>query len=91
MSNTERLNNLVSKITVSSVAMIVLTPPLEVTLKRDSLRIEKTVAESYIDLYEEMLSELSGIGLWIDTQGMTAKQTAEKVMRRAFSEGIIRV
>ncbi|HUV43676.1 MAG TPA: AAA family ATPase [Dehalococcoidales bacterium] len=90
MSNTKRLNNLVSKITVSPVAMIVLAPPLEVSLKRDGLRIEKTVAESCIDLYEEMLGELSGIGLWIDTQGMTAQQTAEEVMRRAFSVGIIR-
>ena len=91
MSNIKRLNNLVSKITVGPVAMIILAPPLEVALKRDSLRIEKTVAESYICLYEEMRRELSGIGLWIDTQSMTAKQTSEEVKRRAFLEGIIHV
>jgi len=90
MSNAKRLNNLLSKITVNPIAMVILAPPLEVALKRDRSRIEKTVAEYYINQYEEMERELSGIGLWIDTQSMTIKHTAEEVMKRAFPEGIIR-
>lgn len=90
MSSKVRLNHLLSQIRSYPVAMVVLNPGLEVSLKRDQVRLEKNVGHIYKDLYDELIKELSGVGLWLDTAEMTIEETSREVMMRAFSEGIIR-
>ena len=89
ISKRRYLDYLTSRIRSRPIVMVVLAPPMEVALKRDKQRIEKTVARLYTDIYIEMCEELSKIGLWLDTQSMTPEQTAEVVLQQAFSEGII--
>ncbi len=89
ISKRESLDYLVSRIRARPIAMAVLAPPLEVVLERDKHRSEKTVAHFYINLYSEIQTELSSLGLWLDTQKMTPEQAAEIVIKRVFSEGII--
>ncbi|MBN1189434.1 MAG: AAA family ATPase [Dehalococcoidales bacterium] len=89
ISTRRYLDYLFSRIKSRPVAMVVLAPPVEVALERDRQRIEKNVAHLYIDNYFEMKKELSGIGLWLDTKEMTPDQTAEAIVREAFSKGIV--
>ena len=90
ISKREYLDYLISRIRSRPIAMVVLAPPMAVTLERDKHRAEKTVAHLYTDNYLVMREELSGIGLWLNTQGMTPEQTAEAVLQQTFSEGRIR-
>jgi len=90
MSNWERLGHLLSNIKSRPIAMVMLNPPIEISLKRDMFRPEKTVAQLYQESYRELQNELSAIGLWLNTSDMTPEQTAEEVQLRAFSEGIVR-
>jgi hypothetical protein len=91
ISDRKYLDYLTSRIKSRPIAMVVLAPPLEVTLRRDKERTEKTVANLFEDLYDEMYKELSGIGMWLNTQNMTPEETAEPIMQKVFSEGLISV
>jgi chloramphenicol 3-O-phosphotransferase len=89
MSNKERLNHLLMHLKTRPIAMVVLHPRLEVSLERDRVRLEKTVAHLFQDLYGELQKEIAGIGLWLDSSDLTPEQTAQQIQLRAFYEGII--
>jgi chloramphenicol 3-O-phosphotransferase len=90
ISTREYLDYLISRIKARPVAMVILAPPVGVMLERDSKRPEKNVAHLHTDRYEEIYRELGTMGLWIDNGDMTPEQTKIEIIRRAFSEGIIR-
>jgi chloramphenicol 3-O-phosphotransferase len=89
ISTREYLDYLLSRIRSRPIAMVVLAPPMTVALERDRHRAEKTVAHLHMDGYATMHEELSGIGLWLDPQKMAPQPTANEVLRRAFSEGVV--
>jgi chloramphenicol 3-O-phosphotransferase len=89
ISTHEYLDYLFSRIKARPIAMVVLAPPLETALERDKRRSEKNVAHWYIENYYEIKQELSDIGLWLDTEDMTPDQTADLIIQRAFSEGVV--
>ncbi len=90
ISTRKYLDYLFFKIRSRPLAMVVLDPPLEVSLSRDKQRKEKNIAHLYMNNYFEMKKELSGLGLWLDTRDMTPEQTAEEIIQKAFQEGIIK-
>ena len=62
---------------------VVLAPPVEVAIERDSGRVEKHVAERFAYLDAELRGQMQGLGLWLDTSGMTPDETVETIIRRA--------
>ena len=62
---------------------VVLAPPVEVAIERDSGRVEKHVAERFAYLDAELREQMQGLGLWLDTSGMTTDETVETIIRRA--------
>ncbi len=62
---------------------VVLAPPVEVAVQRDSERVEKHVAERFAYLDAELRGQMQGLGLWLDTSGMTPDETVETIIRRA--------
>ena len=71
------------------LAFVILAPPLEVSLARDAARPEKQVGHIWGHLDAVMRKELPGTGLWIDNSALTPDQTADIVLERVLSEGIV--
>ena len=63
--------------------LIVLAPPVEVAIERDERRAEKHVAGRFRYLDAELRAQMRGLGLWLDTSGVTAAETADEIIRRA--------
>ncbi|MXW30933.1 MAG: AAA family ATPase [Chloroflexi bacterium] len=63
--------------------LVVLAPPVEVALERDRGRAEKHVANRFAYLDAELRKQMGGLGLWLDTSGMSVAETVEMVIRRA--------
>ena len=63
--------------------LVVLAPPVEVALERDSGRAEKHVAGRFAYLDKEIRAQMRRRGLWLDTSGMTLEATVEAIMLQA--------
>jgi hypothetical protein len=59
---------------------VVLHPGKEVALRRDRDRPEKTVAAAFVDLEDVMVEELSGVGLWVESGGLSAEETVARIL-----------
>lgn len=66
-----------------ALRLVVLAPGREVALRRDRDRPEKTVAEGWAFLEDELTRELSSHGLWIDNGACSAAETIETIRRRS--------
>jgi gluconate kinase len=62
--------------------LLVLDPGRDEALRRDLERPEKTVAAPFLHLEEPLGAELRGIGLWIDSRGLTAEATVDLILRQ---------
>ena len=85
----ERLREYVSLIRSRPLALVILAPPLHVSLARDAARAEKQVGHIWRHLDGVMRNELLGTGLWIDNSDLSPDQTVDVILGRARSEGII--
>lgn len=63
--------------------LVVLAPPVEVAIERDERRAEKHVAGRFRYLDAELRAQMRGLGLWLDTFGMTVAETVDEIIRRA--------
>ena len=63
--------------------LVVLAPPVEVALERDSGRAERHVAGRFAYLDNEIRVQMRQWGLWLDTSGMTLEATVEAIMMQA--------
>ena len=63
--------------------LVVLAPPVEVARERDRGLPEKHVADRFAYLDAELHKQMQGLGLWLDTSGMSAVATVETIVRRA--------
>ena len=61
--------------------VVVLAPGRKVALERDRNRPEKTVAEEWAHLEDEIRRELSGMGLWVDNGPLSAEQTLTFILQ----------
>jgi len=65
--------------------VVVLAPPLEAALRRDSQR-EKQVAGLWTHLDAVLRDELSGEGIWIDSTDLTTGQTVDAILSKTASD-----
>jgi hypothetical protein len=61
--------------------LVVLNPGRETALARDRALPEETVDEA--SLHDDMVRELSGVGLWIDNRAMTPEESVETILERS--------
>lgn len=85
----ERLMEYVSLIRSRPLALVMLAPPLRVSLARDAARTEKHVGHIWEHLDGVMRNELIGTGLWIDNSDLSPSQTADIILERVRPEGLI--
>ena len=85
----ERLREYVSLVRSRPLALVMLAPPLHVSLARDAARTEKQVGHLWKHLDGVMRAELPGTGLWIDNSGLSPDQTVDVILERSRSEGIV--
>jgi hypothetical protein len=77
----ERLDRYRQALADFALYLVVLDPGRETALARDRARPEETVDEP--SLHDDMVRELSGIGLWIDNRAMTPEESAETILERS--------
>ena len=58
---------------------MLLAPSREVVLERDRRRVDKSVAEQYLWLYDRMEQECVGIGLDLDTSPWDENETVAAI------------
>jgi len=64
------------------IRFVTLAPGVEVALARDQARPEKTVAALWTHLDALMRTELSGVGLWVDSAPLTVEETVDHILRQ---------
>ncbi|MBO0807913.1 MAG: AAA family ATPase [Actinobacteria bacterium] len=62
--------------------LVVLAPPQQVSEERDAHRSGKHVARYFRHKAPVLHAELAGLGLWIDSSGQTAAETAAVILAR---------
>ena len=65
------------------IRLVVLAPPVNIALERDRGRPEKHVADRFAYLDAELHRQMHGLGLWLDTSGMSVAETVEVIIRCA--------
>ncbi len=70
------------------IRLVVLAPPVEIAIERDRDRTEKHVADRFAYLDVELRKQMHGLGLWLDTSGMSVQETVEAIILRA-DEGML--
>ena len=70
-----------------TIHLVVLVPSVEVALRRDSERTEKTIASetaqgTWSNLQMNMDRELGGTGLWVDSSDLDADETVDYILAR---------
>jgi predicted kinase len=80
----ERLDRYRQALADLALYLVVLHPGRETARLRDQAR---SASERYdataFDLEEDMVRELSGVGLWLDSRAMTAEETVETIWQRS--------
>ena len=75
----ERLEEYRSHLGGSRLLLVTLDPGIDTALERDRKRPEKTVGAEWVHLQEEIRKALTGIGLWIDSSGMSIPETVDRI------------
>ena len=65
------------------IRLVVLAPPVNIAVERDRGRPEKHVADRFAYLDAELHRQMHGLGLWLDTSGMSVAETVEVIIRCA--------
>ncbi|MDP3766613.1 MAG: phosphotransferase [Dehalococcoidia bacterium] len=84
-----RLDEFRSDIRNRPLLFIALAPSLAAVKQRDAGRPEKHVFDTWRHLDDTMRNETPPIGLWIDSSSMTAEETVEEILRRAWPDASI--
>ena len=89
VSRREWIDQFVQDIAPAPVSLVVLAPSLEVTRERDRDREEKQVAHLFTHMDAELRDELSGVGHWLDTTGLTVGQTVDSLLATGITAGLL--
>jgi chloramphenicol 3-O-phosphotransferase len=81
-----KLDACLSALRARPVLFVVLAPPLSVALQRDRDRGSKQVGHLFGHLDAVQRRELAGVGLWLDTTGLTPAATVDRILERAWTE-----
>jgi len=89
LSRREWIDQFVHDIGPAPVSLVVLAPSLQVTLDRDRHRDEKQVAHLFTHMNAELRDDLSGVGYWLDTAGLTVDQTVDRLLATGITAGLL--
>ena len=81
-----RLDEFRSQLRSWPLLFVLLTPRLDIVQRRDSERPEKHVFRKYGHLDQVMREETPREGLWLDSSELTAEQTVDEILARAWDE-----
>ena len=81
-----RLGEFTSDLRSRPVLFVLLTPRLDIVRQRDSERPEKQVFRTWSHLDQVMRDETPREGLWLDSSELTADQTVDEILARAWDE-----
>ncbi len=81
-----RLDEFTSDLRSRPLLFVLLTPRLDIVRQRDSERPEKHVFRKYSHLDQVMRDETARVGLWLDSSELTAEQTVDEILARAWDE-----
>lgn len=79
--NNDRIDEYLHELKDYSVFLVTLNPGIDIALKRDKARPEKTVAHIWTHLDEIMKKEIQNRGFWIDTSSFTIEETIEEILK----------
>ena len=79
-----RLGEFRSELRSRPLLFVLLTPRLDVVRQRDSERPEKQVFRKWGHLDQVMREETPPVGLWLDSSELTAEQTVDEILARAW-------
>ena len=65
------------------IRLVVLAPAVEVAIERDRQRVEKHVGARFTYLDDEFREQMQGLGLWLDTSGLSVVETVNAIVQRA--------
>jgi chloramphenicol 3-O-phosphotransferase len=82
-----RLADLRADLRSRPLLFVLLTPSLEVLRERNRGRPGKDVFEAWRHLDAVARGETPRVGLWLDTSRQSAEESAQEILRRAWSEG----
>lgn len=89
VSRREWIDRFVQDVGPAPVSLVVLAPPLEVALERDRHRSEKQVAHIFTHMDAELREDVSGVGYWLDTSGLTVAQTVDRLLATGITAGLL--
>ena len=81
-----RLGEFRSQLRSRPLLFVLLTPRLDVVRQRDSERPGKRVFRTWSHLDQVMRDETPREGLWLDSSELTAEQTVDEILARAWDE-----
>ncbi len=85
-----RLDEFKSDLRNRPLLFVLLTPRREVVERRDRERSTKHVFHIWGHLDQVMREETERTGLWLDSSELTAEQTVDEILARAWDEGRVR-
>ena len=81
-----RLGEFRAQLRSRPLLFVLLTPRLDIVRQRDSERPEKHVFRKYGYLDQTMREETPSVGLWLDSSELSAEQTVDEILARAWDE-----
>jgi phytoene dehydrogenase-like protein len=84
-----RFDELRADVRSRPLLFVLLTPSLDAVRERNRQRPNKDVFEAWRHLDAVARRETKRLGLWLDTSKQTAEESAEEILRRAWSEAIV--
>jgi chloramphenicol 3-O-phosphotransferase len=84
-----RLGELRADLRSRPLLFVLLTPALDVVRERNRQRPNKDVFEAWGHLDAVARKETPRLGLWLDTSKQTAEESAEEILRRAWTEAVV--
>ena len=84
-----RLDEFTSSIRSRPLLFVLLLPSAEVVRERDARRPEKHVFSKWGYLDESARANTRKVGLWLDSSDLTAEETADTILQRAWPEAVI--
>lgn len=84
-----RFDELRADVRSRPLLFVLLTPSLDAVRERNRQRPNKDVFEAWRHLDTVARRETKPLGLWLDTSKQTAEESADEILRRAWSEAIV--
>jgi chloramphenicol 3-O-phosphotransferase len=84
-----RLDELRADVRSRPLLFVLLTPTLDAVRERNRRRPNKDVFDAWQHLDAVARRETPRVGLWLDTSAQTADESADEILRRAWTEAVV--